>query len=203
MASLWPWLAVAGVGALHGLNPASGWIWAAAWGLRSRDGARPLRALAPIAVGHLASVALVAGAVFSGFALDRGWLQAIAVGLSVLVALVHLSRRTPAVARATAGHAGLALWSFAMSTAHGAGLMLVPALAPLCLFEASAAAPSATGALGLALAALALHTAAMLAVTGLLASGACRGWIACGGRLRGQARDRAIEPSPRLAEPRQ
>ena len=28
MASLWPWLAVAGVGALHGLNPASGWIWA-------------------------------------------------------------------------------------------------------------------------------------------------------------------------------
>jgi hypothetical protein len=203
MASLWPWLAVAGVGALHGLNPASGWIWAAAWGLRARDGGQALRALAPIAVGHLASVALVAGTVVSGLALDHGWLQAVAVGLCVLVVLLHLSRRTPAVARAPAGHAGLALWSFAMSTAHGAGLMLVPALAPLCLGQASSAAPSAPGALGLALAALAVHTAAMLAVTGLLASGACRGWKACGGRLRGKARDHATEPSSRLEEPRQ
>jgi len=203
MASLWPWLAVAGVGALHGLNPASGWMWAAAWGLRSRDGAQPLRALAPLAVGHLASVALVAGAVFSGFALDRGWLQAIAVGLCVLVVLVHLSHRTPVVVRATAGHAGLALWSFAMSTAHGAGLMLVPALASLCLGEASAEASSATGALGLALAALAVHTAAMLTVTGLLASGACRGWKACGAWLEGNARDSAMQGSQCLVEPRQ
>jgi hypothetical protein len=203
MSSLWPWLAVAGVGALHGLNPASGWMWAAAWGLRSRDGAQPLRALVPIAVGHLASVALVAGAVFSGFAMDRGLLQATAVGLCVLVVLVHLSRRTPAVARAPAGHAGLALWTFAMSTAHGAGLMLVPALAPLCLGEASAAGPSATGALGLALAALAVHTAAMLAVTGLLASGACRGWKACGSWRGGSARDGSMARSQCLVGPRQ
>lgn len=35
MASLWPWLAVAGVGALHGLNPATGWMFAAASGVRS------------------------------------------------------------------------------------------------------------------------------------------------------------------------
>ena len=27
----WPWLAVAGVGALHGLNPANGWLFAAAY----------------------------------------------------------------------------------------------------------------------------------------------------------------------------
>jgi len=203
MASLWPWLAVAGVGALHGLNPASGWIWAAAWGLRSRDGAQPLRALVTIAVGHLASVALVAGAVLSGFALDRGWLQAIAVGLCVLVVLVHLSHRTPAVARATAGHAGLALWSFAMSTAHGAGLMLVPALAPLCLGGASAAAGSAPGALGLALAGLSVHTAAMLAVAGLLASGACRGWKACGAWRGSSTRHGTMEGSQSLLEPRQ
>jgi len=203
MASLWPWLAVAGVGALHGLNPASGWIWAAAWGLRARDGAQPLRALAPIAVGHLASVALVVGAVLSGFAMDRGWLQAVAVGLCVATVLVHLWGHTPQVARAPAGHAGLALWSFAMSTAHGAGLMLVPALVPLCLVEASTGPSTAPGALGLALAALAVHTAAMLAVTGLLASGACRGWKACGGWLRGNARDRAVERSPGLAVPRQ
>ena len=203
LASPWPWLAVAGVGALHGLNPASGWIWAAAWSLRSRNGAQPLRALLPIAIGHLASVALVAGAVFSRVALDRGWLQMLAVGLCGLLVCMHLSRHTPRVMRAPSGHAGLALWSFAMSTAHGAGLMLVPALAPLCLGASPAAATSAMGALGWALAALGVHTVAMLAVTGLLASGVCRGWKACGGWIAGKARDRAGEPAPRLAQRRQ
>ena len=66
MASFWPWLAVAGVGALHGLNPATGWMFAAAWGVRSRDRAQALRALMPIAVGHATSVALVAAAVALG-----------------------------------------------------------------------------------------------------------------------------------------
>jgi hypothetical protein len=37
VANLWPWLAVAGVGAFHGLNPATGWIFAAAWGVKSND----------------------------------------------------------------------------------------------------------------------------------------------------------------------
>jgi hypothetical protein len=45
MASLWPWLAVAAAGALHGLNPATGWMWAACWGLRSGDLGQALRAL--------------------------------------------------------------------------------------------------------------------------------------------------------------
>ena len=57
-----PWLAVAGLGALHGLNPATGWILATASGLRSGDRRRALRALAPIAAGHAASVALGASA---------------------------------------------------------------------------------------------------------------------------------------------
>ena len=30
------------------------------------------------------------------------------------------------------GMAGLGLWSFLMATAHGAGLMLLPVLMPLC-----------------------------------------------------------------------
>jgi hypothetical protein len=29
MANLWPWLAIAGLGALHGLSPATGWMFAA------------------------------------------------------------------------------------------------------------------------------------------------------------------------------
>jgi hypothetical protein len=182
MASLWPWLAVAGLGALHGLNPAAGWMFAAAWGVRSRDRAQALRALMPIAFGHAASIALVGAAVVFGLAMDRVVLQALAGGLLVVAAMVHLSGRTPKVARAPAGHAGLAIWSFMMSTAHGAGLMLVPALIPLCMGDASAREITASGSLTLALAAVGVHTAAMLAVTGVIATGVCRGFDA-GGRL--------------------
>src|SRR5829696_953974 len=109
------------MGALHGLNPATGWILAAAWGVRSRDRAQALRCLAPIAVGHAASVGLVAGAVAFGAALDRGVLRDVAIGLLVTTALLHVSGRMPKGMRAPAGHAGLALWSFVVSTAHGSG----------------------------------------------------------------------------------
>jgi hypothetical protein len=184
MASIWPWLVVAGVGALHGLNPATGWMFAAAWGVKSRDRAQAVRALLPIAVGHATSVALVAGAVALGVAIDRVVLQVAAGGLLVVVAMLHLSGRAAVRARARVGHAGLALWSFMMSTAHGAGLMLVPALIPLCLADAPARAITASGSLTLALAAVGVHTAAMLAVTGLIATGVCRGLDAGAGVLR-------------------
>lgn len=180
MSDLWPWLAVAGIGALHGLNPATGWIWAAAWGVRSRDRAQALRALLPIAVGHVASVAMAAGAVTLGLAMDRTWLQVLAGGLFAVAVIAHLSGRLPNAARAPAGHAGLALWSFMMSTAHGAGLMLVPALVPLCAADGSALEMTRSAPLVTAIAALGVHTAAMLFVTGLIASGVCRGLSACG-----------------------
>lgn len=194
MSSLWPWLVVAGVGALHGLNPATGWMLAAAWGLRSRDRAQALRALVPIAAGHAASVALVAGAVVFGMAMDRFALQVLAGGLLAIAAVLHLSGHTPKAARAPAGHAGLALWSFMMSTAHGAGLMLVPALIPLCAGDASVLEMTRSGLLTLALAALGVHTAAMLAVTGMVATGVCRGFDA-GARLLG-GRKREPPPAP-------
>lgn len=179
MSSLWPWLAVAGVGALHGLNPATGWMLAAAWGVRSRDRTQALRALVPIAVGHIASVALVAGAVAWGVAMDRVVLQFLAGGLFAFTVIVHLSGRLPQAVCAPAGHAGLALWSFMMSTAHGAGLMLVPALIPLCVGDASASKINESGPLALALAAAGIHMTAMLAVTGLAAMGVCRGFDSC------------------------
>ena len=195
MASLWPWLAVAGVGALHGLNPATGWMFAAAWGVRSRDRAQALRALVPIAVGHATSVALVAAAVAFGLSMDREVLQALAGGLLVVAAMLHLSGRTPKLARAPAGHAGLALWSFMMSTAHGAGLMLVPALIPLCIGDTPARGITASGSLTPALAAVGVHTAAMLTVTGVIATGVCRGFGALTRLLRG------LEPKPPPAPP--
>jgi hypothetical protein len=175
MESLWPWFTAAGLGALHGLNPATGWALATAWGVHERDRSLALRGLLPIALGHAASVALVAVAVALGLALDRMALQVLAGGLLVVVVALHL--RGPRVRKAT-GHAGLALWSFIMSSAHGAGLMLVPALIPLCLGNAQGQAGSASGSLMLALAAVGVHGAAMLAVTGLVAIGACRAFDA-------------------------
>ncbi|CAN7712328.1 hypothetical protein LJR084_006020 [Variovorax sp. LjRoot84] len=177
MASLWPWLAVAGVGALHGLNPATGWMWAAAWGLRSRDRAQALRALMPIAVGHAVSVAIVACAFAQGMSMDRTLVQGLAGALLVGAAAYRWLRgagqRTPISTQA--GHAGIALWSFLMTTAHGAGLMLVPALVPLCLGDNPAREITASGSLVLALAAVGVHTAAMLVTTGVIATGVCRG----------------------------
>lgn len=180
MESLWPWLAVAGVGALHGLNPATGWMFAAAWGVHSRDRTQALRALMPIAVGHVTSVALVAAVVALGLSMDRAVLQGLAGGLLVVAVVVHLLGRT--ARRARAGQAGLALWSFMMSTVHGAGLMLVPAFIPLCIGDAPAREITSSGSLALALAAVGVHTAAMLVVTGVIATGACRGFDA-GARL--------------------
>jgi hypothetical protein len=62
-----------------------------------------------------------------------------------------------------------------MSSAHGAGLMLVPALIPICTGDAPARQITAPSSLLLALAAVAVHSAAMLAVTGAMATGVCWG----------------------------
>ena len=174
MSHLWAWLAVAGFGALHGLNPATGWVFAAAWSLRSGERAQVLRSLLPLALGHAASIALVAAAVVAGLEMDRGVLQWVTGGVFVAFVALHLWRRTPHAARAPAGHAGLAVWSFLVSSAHGAGTMLVPALVPLCAQDAASGATTAPGALGLALAALGVHMAAMLAVTAAVALGVVR-----------------------------
>jgi hypothetical protein len=177
MANLWPWLAIAGLGALHGLSPANGWMFAAAWGVRSGDGAQVRRALLPIAIGHAASIAVVAGALAQGLSMDRTLVQGLAGALLVVAALYRLLRGAGQCAPISkpAGHAGMALWSFLMATAHGAGSMLVPALVPLCLAGNPAREITASGSLVLALAAVGVHTAAMLATTGVIATGVWRG----------------------------
>ena len=170
-----PWLAVAGVGALHGLNPATGWMFAVARGVLARDGGQALRALVPIAVGHAASVALVAAAVVSGLVTDRAMLWWLAAALFAGIVVHQLCRLLRRHRRTPGGPAALALWSLMISTAHGSGLMLVPALIPLCLSDTPAREITATGSMVMALAAVSVHTAAMLAVTGVIAVVACRG----------------------------
>jgi hypothetical protein len=193
MTNIWPWLAVAGLGALHGLSPANGWMFAAACGVRARDEAQARRALLPIGVGHLASVAIVAGAFAQGMSMNRPLVQFLAGALLIAAALYRLLRGAGSHKSLSkqAGHAGIALWSFMMATAQGAGLMLVPALATMCLANNPAREITASGSLVLAMGAVAVHTAAMLLTTGVVAAGVCRG-VALHPRLLGGRASRQV-----------
>ena len=58
MSESWPWLALAAMGAYHGLNPAMGWLFAVALGLQEQRRSAVLQALPPIALGHAIAVLL-------------------------------------------------------------------------------------------------------------------------------------------------
>lgn len=164
---VWPWLAFAGLGAFHGLNPGMGWLFAVALGLHRHDRRIVWLSPIPIALGHALSVAAVAGAfVWAGFLIDA---NAVRVGSGLLLigwAAYHwrYGHRHRVRFGMQAGMVALAAWSFLMATAHGAGLMLWPALMPLCLPAGSDASPLAAALMGIG-----VHTLAMLTVTTLLA----------------------------------
>jgi hypothetical protein len=67
------------------------------------------------------------------------------------------------------GQAGLVAWSFLMATAHGAGLMILPTMIPLCLASSPAGESQVSASATTALAAVAVHMAAMLVVTTAIA----------------------------------
>lgn len=125
----WPlWFAVVASGLYHGLNPGMGWPLAVSAGLIEKRGTALLAALPPLAVGHFAAMALV----LLPFAL-LAWLvehgAAIRVGAGLVVVAFgvwrFIDRRHPQVL-ARIRPTQLALWSFLIAIAHGAGLMLVP-----------------------------------------------------------------------------
>jgi hypothetical protein len=149
----------------HGINPAMGWLFAVALGLHRRSRRAVVMGWAPIALGHALSVAAVVLAVIMlGLVLDLQMLSRTAGIVLVGAAVWHglRSHRQRVRIGMQTGLAGLALWSFLMSTAHGAGLMLVPALLPLCAAGSPAKAAFASVSAPLAAAALAVHSAAML-----------------------------------------
>ena len=191
MADLWPWLAIAGVGALHGLSPTNGWMLAAACGVHARDDTHARRALAPIAVGQVASMTVLACAFAQAASRisARSTASPCALLVGAALCLGLRSARLPMPVTTPARQAGIALWSFLLASAQGAGLMLVPALVPLCAGRGPAGALTVPGAspLTVAVGALAVHTAAMLFVTGLLATGVCRGFTFIVARCRARS----------------
>jgi hypothetical protein len=165
------WLAIAGFGAYHGLNPAMGWLFALALGLQQRSERAIWVALAPIALGHAASVGLVAGAVLAlGAVVSRGTLELVAAACLLVFGAYKLHRyaRHPRWVGMRVGVGDLFAWSFLMATAHGAGLMIAPLLVAVASPTAAHehAMPHERGALGMA---LCVHTGAMLLVMAIVA----------------------------------
>ena len=176
MTAAWPWVALAGLGAFHGLNPAMGWLFAVALGLQRRSRAAVLWSLLPIAVGHALSIALVVAAV--GVLRNLVDLAVLQVGAAIAIigfGLYRLVARHRGRTGMQVDSADLALWSFLMATAHGAGLMLVPVLLHMPIGTAHhehaqmATATSVGSSVATGLAAVGIHTLAMLAVAGVIA----------------------------------
>jgi hypothetical protein len=159
----WPWLALAGLGIFHGVNPAMGWLFAVGLGLHRRSCGTVFLSLLPIALGHALAVGAALLAFLAiGLVLDPLILRRLAAVLLLAWALWHALRghRQRVRVGMQTGLAGLALWSFLMAGAHGAGLMVIPVVVPLCTAPRMLAAG---GSIPIALAALGVHTAAMLA----------------------------------------
>jgi hypothetical protein len=173
------------LGALHGLNPGMGWLFAVALGMQRGHSGAVWRALGPLALGHaLAIAAAVALALSVGVVVPSAgvrWGAAVLlIGLGVLQLRGH---RHAALGRWRVGLRAsgreLTVWSFVVATAHGAGLMAAP-------FALRAAQPDAARRSGhadhsmaalanvgsidwLTLWSTAVHTAGYLLVTAVLA----------------------------------
>ena len=171
-AGIWPWLALIGLGAFHGLNPAMGWLFAVALGLYRESRNVVLVSLIPIALGHALSIAIVVYAViFLGTAIDVETFRLFSGLLLLAWAAYHLSyghRHRLRIGLKT-GLIGLAAWSFVMATAHGAGAMLIPVMMPLQEAGSHAHHLPATDSLSVASLAILVHTLAMLLTTGVVA----------------------------------
>jgi hypothetical protein len=172
----WPWVALALLGAYHGINPGMGWLFAVALGMQERNRWAVWRSLGPLAAGHALSIgAVVLLAVLIEVVLPLKILKiAVAATLFVLGVYRLVRHRHPKGGGMTVGFKDLTVWSFLMASAHGAGLMVLP-----ILFGMSAAEPAHAAGHAMHMAqmgggttdvlAVVVHTAGYLVVTGLIA----------------------------------
>jgi hypothetical protein len=170
------WLAVVASGVYHGINPGMGWPLAVSAGLMGRSRKHLGIALVPLAVGHILAM-LVILLPFALVSALLDWQCEIRAGASVTViafGILRLITRRHPRALARIKPTQLALWSFAIATAHGAGLMLLPIYFGLCSAERLDAAHQATSilmaqSLGMALLVSVIHALAMVTAGGLIA----------------------------------
>jgi hypothetical protein len=175
---VWPWLTLIALGAYHGLNPAMGWLFAVSRGMQERSRRAVLRSLVPIAIGHeLALVVVAAVVLLAAEVIDPGALHVAAAVVLLAFGIFRFvrPRAHPRWTTMRVNGRELTLWSFLMSSAHGAGLIVAPVLIGIGSASASTDAEEHVHASAnvVSLAAdgigLALHVAAMIVVMGLVA----------------------------------
>ena len=134
MSSAALWLTVAALGLYHGLNPVMGWPLAVANAMAARRTGAVFATLLPLGAGHAMAIA-VALLPFAWLGWYVEWSHAIRIGAGAAVLLFGVfklaNRRHPRLL-ARIAPTRLAMWSFLMATAHGAGLMLLPFMLGLC-----------------------------------------------------------------------
>ncbi len=167
--SWWPWAALALLGAYHGLNPGMGWLFAVARGLQERKRQAVVGSLLPIALGHEASIVVVVIAVsLTEEFVPPFFVRLLAALVLVTFGLYKLAKPLthPKGFGMRIGFAGLVGWSFLMSSAHGAGLMLAPVLLGMPVAGAYHSLSEITMQ---AVFAASIHVTAMLLVMGIVA----------------------------------
>jgi len=129
----WPWITLILLGAYHGLNPGMGWLFAVALGLQEKSRRAVVGAFGPIAIGHALSIAVVVALfVVAESYIAPDVLRYIGAGALIAFGLYKLIVRShPRWVGMRVNGRDLTLWSFLMSTAHGAGLMLLPVILSL------------------------------------------------------------------------
>ena len=125
---LMDWLAMAALGAYHGINPGMGWLFAVALGMQQGRASGVWRALPPIAIGHAAAVGLVvAVAAVAQVVIPLEALKLVVAATLVTLGGYRLWRhRHPRFGGMQVGFRDLTVWSFLMASAHGAGVMVLP-----------------------------------------------------------------------------
>jgi hypothetical protein len=116
------------LGALHGINPGMGWLFAVALGMQERRLGAVWRALIPLTLGHgLAIAVVVLVAVGAGVAVPAPVLKTPVAVMLGAFGIYRLFRHSHFTGGGMGmGMRGLTVWSFLMATCHGAGLMVLP-----------------------------------------------------------------------------
>ncbi len=166
--------ALALLGVFHGIDPGMGWLFAVSFGLQERSRRAVLRSLPPIALGHEGAIAImivvltVTSSLFASKAIVlTGGVILLAFGIWSVRRKQHVRWVGMRLSRWQ-----LAGWSFVMSSAHGAGLMLMTVFAfsmddgvsPLDIHRYGVLHAAAVGLL-----AMAVHIGAMIITCGVTA----------------------------------
>jgi len=174
----WLWLAIVASGLYHGFSPGMGWPLAVAAGLMDKSPRALLASLWPLAAGHLLAMLMMLLPFAMLLSLVQ-WQHQIQSGASLLIIAFGVYRlrdaRHPRML-ARIKPTQLALWSFVVAIAHGAGLILVPIYLGLCGTSGAdrghaAAAILATANLGMAVLVSVVHAVAVIS------AGACAAWL--------------------------